>query len=732
MHCASCAGKIEKALLQTSGVKKAAVNFASEKALVEFDPARTSEQQLEAAVEKAGYAVSGAVDTEKQAREQEIRNLKYRTLVAVLLSLPLLYAGMLVPLLTLPLPAIIHDNLPLIKFLLTTPVMLAGSLFFSRGIISLGKTKTATMDTLVALGTGTAYVYSVVVTLFILQGKSGYTLHNLYYEVAALLIAFILLGKYLEALAKGKTSEAIKKLIGLQAKTALVRRGKKELEIPLEQVLAGDLVIVKPGQKIPVDGLLQEGHSSVDESMVTGESIPVEKKKSDTVIGATLNKTGSFTFKATKVGSETLLAQIIKLVEEAQGSKAPIQKLADKISAYFVPAVLVIALLSLGIWYFTGAGLPFALTAFVAVLIIACPCALGLATPTAIIMGTGIGAEQGILIKSAEALQKAQEIDTIIFDKTGTLTKGRPEVTDLIPFGKFSSDEVLRYAAVAEKRSEHPLGEAILAEAKKKKVVVSNPAGFQALIGRGLEVTSGGKTVHFGNRRLMKEKKIIFNQLDFNRLEKQLQQLENEGKTAMILAVDRKVAGIIAVADTLQEHSPAAVQQLQQMGKEVVMITGDNERTGKAIGKLAGIRSVLAEVLPADKAKEIQKLQQRGKKVAMVGDGINDAPALAQADLGIAIGSGTDVAIESGDIVLIKNDLRDVVIAMDLSRYTMRKVRQNLFWAFFYNIIGIPVAAGVLYPFTGWLLSPVIAGAAMAFSSVSVVSNSLLMKRYKR
>ena len=800
MSCASCVGKIEKALMRKEGVKKATINFATERAMVEFDPNITNGKDVEKVIEDTGYNVVGkgadnvlklkivgmdnphcvstisgaldklpgivdkellitekaiinfdpkkvsaskikktikslgyeplgetaSLDTEKKAREKEIRNLKIRTFTAIGFSLPLLYAAMIVPFFNLSIPAIIETNMTLIQFVLATPVLIAGSLFYSRGILALIKTKAATMDTLVAIGTGTAYVYSLVISIFIWRGRTGYTIHHLYFEVAALLIAFILLGKYLEAIAKGQTSEAIKKLMGLQAKKAVVLRGKEEVEIPIEEVKAGDLVVVKPGQKIPVDGIVQSGYSSVDESMITGESIPVEKKKGDRVVGATINKTGSFIFKATKVGSETALAQIIKLVEDAQGSKAPIQALADKVSAYFVPAVVVIAVIASLVWFFLGMGFPFALTIFVAVLIIACPCALGLATPTAIMVGTGKGAENGILIKSAEALQKAHEIGTIVFDKTGTLTKGKPEVTDIIVQKGFVHEEVLQLAAIAEKRSEHPLGEAIVKKAKEWRISLPDPTGFKAIIGRGLEAKHKGKIIYLGNRKLMQEKNI-----NFQSIEKQLQQLENEGKTAMILVVNKKLAGIVAVADTLKEGSKRAVQVLHELKKEVVMITGDNKRTADAIAKLVGIDQVLAEVLPKDKANQIKKLQEQGKKVAMVGDGINDAPALAQADIGIAIGSGTDVAIESADIVLIKEDVLDVATAMDLSRYAMKKVKQNLFWAFFYNSVGIPVAAGLLYPFTGWLLSPVIAGAAMAFSSVSVVGNSLSMKRWR-
>ncbi len=802
MHCASCANKIENALHNIQGVKKANVNVATEKATVEFEP-QVKQQTLTKTIEDLGYKAipteaptkdtailqlkiigmdnphclstiesglnnlqgiitkelsitenaaiaynpkittaskikslikdlgyepidQGNIDREKQAREKEMRELKIRTTIASIFSLPLLFVAMIVPLLQIELPNIINNNLVIIELLLATPVLLAGSIFFSRGLLALAKTKTATMDTLVALGTGTAYLYSLIISIMIWNGKPGFTHHDLYYEVAALLIAFILLGKYLEAKAKGKTSEAIKKLIGLQAKTAIVIRKNKEIEIPIDEVQLGDILLVKPGQKIPVDGIIIKGYSAIDESMITGESIPVEKKADDSVIGATINKTGSFTFKTTKIGSETALAQIIKLVEQAQGSKAPIQKLADTISSYFVPAVLAIAILSVITWLSLGHTLAFALTTFVAVLIIACPCALGLATPTAIMMGTTKAAEQGILIKSAEALQNAQHIHTFIFDKTGTLTVGKPEVTDIITKNKFTPEEVLRYAASVEKKSEHPLGEAIVKKASEQKMKFLEVTHFKAIVGRGLEAYANKKALLVGNRKLMNEKNIVIKSY-----ESEIQQLESQGKTVMIIVIERKIAGFIAVADTIKDSAKTMVEQLHQLGKEVIMITGDNQRTGKAIAKLAGINTVLAEVLPEQKATEIKRLQQQGQKVAMVGDGINDAPALAQSDLGIAIGSGTDVAIESADIVLIKNDLRDVVRAIEISKYTMKKIKQNLFWAFAYNVAGIPIAAGILYPFTGALLSPVIAGAAMALSSVSVISNSLLMKKYK-
>ena len=723
-----CVSTVSGALANLKGIVSKEL-LVSEKATIVYNPALVSVQKIKKTIQGIGYEPideAAPVDAEKIAREREIRNLRLRTTVSIILSIPLLYLAMLSPSFGLPVPEPILKNMVVIQLLLATPVVMAGSLFYSRGIIAAAKTKTATMDTLVAIGTGTAYIYSLIISILVWIGKPGYSADDLYFEVAGLLIAFILLGKYLEAVAKGKTSEAIKKLMGLQAKTALVRKGNKEIEVPIEEVQAGDLVIVKPGQKIPVDGIVTGGDSSVDESMITGESIPVEKKKGEKVIGATLNKTGSFIFRATKVGAETALAQIIKLVEDAQGSKAPIQKLADKVSSYFVPAVLVIAVSSFAVWYSLGMGFPFALTTFVAVLIIACPCALGLATPTAIMVGTGKGAENGILIKSAEALQRAQKTHIVVFDKTGTLTKGKPEVTDILPGKGFSEKDLLMYAGVAEKRSEHPLGEAILQKATEMKIPLSDPQRFSAIAGHGLEARHKGKTILLGNRALMAGRNV-----SIEGVEASLQRLEEEGKTAMILAVNKKVAGVIAVADTLKEHSQEAVKMLHSQGIEVYMITGDNKRTAKAITAKVGIEHVLAEVLPQDKAREIRKLQQQGKKVAMVGDGINDAPALAQADIGIAVGSGTDVAIESADVVLIRGDLRDVVRAMDLSRYTMRKIKENLFWAFFYNSLGIPLAAGVLYPFTGWLLSPIIAGAAMALSSVSVVSKSLLMKRHR-
>lgn len=718
MRSQHCAGIVEASLHRIHGVKNVETNLAVNHVTIFYDPKKVTSDDFVDAIKHAGYTpllFEEGKDVEAQERQREMSSLKRRFLVALIFSLPLLYISM-GSFIGLPQFALSESQNNVLQFFLGLPIMIAGWHIFHSGLLSL-KNRTPNMDALITIGVGAAFVYSVVST-FIMQGE-------LYFEVAGLLIVFILLGKYLEAVAKGKTSAAIKKLIGLQPKIALVIRNGKEMKIPITEVVVGDIVLVKPGQKIPVDGIVIYGYSAVDESMITGESMPVEKAKGDIVIGATMNKVGSFQFRATKVGADTALAQIIKLVQEAQGSKAPIQKLADAVSAYFVPAVVVIALLSFFTWYFLGMGFAFALTIFVSVLIIACPCALGLATPTAVMVGTGLGAEHGILFKSADALETAHKIDTIIFDKTGTLTRGKPEVTEIIAAKGWANKEVLFFAAVAEKHSEHSLGDAIINKAKKQKMIVPNPTGFHAITGRGVEAMWKKKTILLGNRRLFTEKKI-----SFSLFEKEREVLEKQGKTVMLIAVNRKIIGMIAVADTLKNHTRDAIQELKKMGIETAMLTGDNERTAAAIAKQAGIDRFFAEVLPKEKAAYVKKVQKERKNVAMVGDGINDAPALTQANVGIAIGSGTDVAIESGSIVLMKDDLRDVVVAIDLSRYTMKKIKQNLFWAFFYNTVGIPVAAGLLYPFTGWLLSPVIAGAAMAFSSISVVGNALLMKRY--
>jgi Cu+-exporting ATPase len=568
----------------------------------------------------------------------------------------------------------------------------------------------------------------VTATLFPSFFETGGIKPEVYFDTSALIIVLILLGRLLEARAKGQTSEAIKKLMGLQPKTARVIRDGEEIDIPVEEVLVGDTIIVRPGEKIPVDGNVKEGKSAVDESMITGESIPVKKKAGDEVIGATINKTGSFKFQATKVGKDTALAQIIKLVQDAQGSKAPIQRLADVISGYFVPIVISIAIATFVIWFNFGPfpALTFALLTFVAVMIIACPCALGLATPTAVMVGTGKGAEKGILIKGGESLETAHKLDTIVFDKTGTLTKGEPEITDIVTINTYSEEEILEYSASAEKASEHPLGEAIIKRAREKKIELHDPKNFNAIEGHGIEAEVDGKKVLLGNLKLMQKKQIVVRDL-----ERKAEELAGDGKTPMYISLEGKAAGLIAVADTLKENSLQAVEKLKKLGLEVIMLTGDNKKTAEAIARKAGIAKVLPEVLPEDKVHEIKSLQSGGRRVAMVGDGINDAPALAQADVGIAIGSGTDVAMEASDITLIKGDLRGVVSAIELSKRTIKIIKQNLFWAFFYNTAGIPIAAGALYPFFGILLNPIFASAAMAFSSVSVVSNSLRLRRAK-
>lgn len=726
MHCASCASNIENALKKVSGVLSSQVSFAAEKAFIEFDPAKLSVRELMSVIDRAGYKAlipDVSLDKEEELRNKEVRSLRIRFIAAISLSSVLMFICM-APCAGIMIHGFIMDNMALIQFLLATAVLACGYQFFTRGFRSMLK-RQANMDTLVALGVGSAYLYSLVVSIAIWLGNKTLGMENLYYEVAAFLISFIMLGKYLEARTKRKTSYAIKKLMGLRPKTAIAIRDGIEREIPVEDLIVGDIIVVKPGARIPVDGKVTEGYSSVDESMVTGESIPVEKNINDSVIGGAINKSGSFKFKAAKVGRETTLARIIKLIEEAQGSKAPVQELADSIAAVFVPAVLLIAFSSLFIWLLLGKSFIFALTAFIAVLIIACPCSLGLATPTAVMVGTGIAAENGIIIKNAASLQMAKEVKAIIFDKTGTLTNGKPAVTHVVSYTGDES-EVLLLSASLEKKSEHPLADAIVNFSNSKGFSLVEISGFESVSGKGVKGIFENKEILLGNRRLMSDYSV-----DIYMAGADLDKFESEGRTIMMLAKERQLIGLIAARDELKYFSKDAVRKLKSMGKAIIMLTGDNKRTAQAIAKECGIGKVLAEVLPQDKVGEIKKMQSNNLKVAFVGDGINDAPALTQADLGIAIGTGTDIAIESGDIILIKDDLRDVVTAIDLSHYAMRKIRQNLFWAFFYNSVGIPVAAGLLYPFTGYFLSPIIAGAAMAFSSVSVVANSLLMRRYK-
>ncbi len=732
MTCASCVNKVEKALRSQKGVIGASVNFATERASVEYIPEEVTIRDFKKAVQDAGYQVlevkeEDIVEKERLAREAELSRLKMKFTIGAILLTPILILMYGAPVLQKWLGLSKGTNF-FIQFLLATPVQFwAGGQFYV-GFWKATKHKTSDMNTLIAVGTSAAYLYSLIVTfgshLIMVKGL----MVDVYFDTSAAIIVLILLGRFLEARAKGRTSEAIKKLIGLQPKTARVVRNGNEIDIPIEEVTISDFVVVRPGEKIPVDGIVKEGYSSVDESMVTGESIPVEKKVGHHVMGATINKTGTFKFEATKVGKDTVLAQIIRLVQEAQGSKPPIARLVDVIASYFVPTVIFIAIITFIVWYFFGPhpALTYAFLNFVAVLIIACPCALGLATPTSIMVGTGKGAENGILIRGAEALETAHQLNTIVLDKTGTLTKGEPSVTDVIESERFTKKEILTLAASAEKGSEHPLGEAIVNKAKEEGLTLFDSKNFQAIPGHGIEATINSKRVLLGNLRLMEERKVSLNGLLAG-----AEHLSSEGKTPMFLAVEGEAAGIIGVADTLKENSKEAIEALQQMGLEVVMLTGDNQRTAKAIAHQIGIERVLAEVLPETKAEKIKQLQSEGRKVGMVGDGINDAPALAQADVGIAIGTGTDVAMESSDITLIGGDLRGIVTAIALSKATIRNIKQNLFWAFAYNTILIPVAAGVLFPFFGILLNPIFAAGAMAFSSVTVVSNALRLRRFK-
>jgi len=724
MNCAGCAANIEKALKNVPGVESAIVNFATARATVIYSPKIIRPDEIEAAIVSAGYGVlktgegEEEEDAERKAREREFQKLKREFWTALAFSVLVLIGSM-----PHVFPWIPHFfNNFFLLWALATPVQFWIGARFYKGAWAMLKHKTADMNTLIAVGTSAAYVYSAAAALFPGFFESGGIEPQVYFDTSAVIITLILFGKLLEARAKGQTSEAIKKLVGLQPKTARVIRGEAEMDIPIKEVVVGDIVVVRPGERIPVDGIVIKGRSAVDESMMTGESVPVEKEEGSEVVGATVNKAGSFVFRTTKVGKNTVLAQIIRLVREAQGSKAPVQRLADTIAGYFVPAVIAIAVLTFGIWMIFGPkpSLTFALLNFVAVMIIACPCALGLATPTAVMVGTGKGAEIGILIKGGESLETAHKVTAVVFDKTGTLTKGEPEVTDIVTVAPFSENELIRLAASAEKTSEHPLAEAILKKALEKSLAVVSAETFRVLEGMGIEAEVEGRQVFLGNEKLMNERGV-----DLSTLMAKAAAFSGQGKTTIFVAVAKRLAGLIAIADMLKDHSVEAVERLKRLGLDVIMLTGDNRRTAEAIAARAGIDHVVPELLPSGKVAEIKKLQDSGSRVAMVGDGINDAPALAQADIGIAIGSGTDIAMEAADITLIKNDLRDVAVAIELSRRTIRTIKQNLFWAFIYNIIGIPIAAGILYPFFGLLLNPMLASAAMAFSSVSVVTNSL-------
>ena len=742
MACVACAKAVERVTKKLDGVENSSVNIATEKLSIEYDSKKVSFDDIKSAIEKLGYSIieekKGLLaDEDKLIKEKDNKTLFTKFVIAVFFSVPLLYISMLPmmsnPLGTLKLPSIIDPtnnplNYAIIQMVLVIPIMITGYTFYITGFKSL-ISKNPNMDTLVAIGTSSAFLYSVYTTFKIASTtiNIGHRHHQLYFESAGIIITLILLGKYLESRAKGKTGEAIKKLIGLQPKTALIIKENEEIEVPIDEVKVGDIIIVKPGSKIPVDGVVVEGHTSVDESMITGESIPVEKNVGDSVTGASINKNGLIKFRSEKVGSDTTLAQIIKLVEDAQDKKAKIAALADTVSGYFVPVVIIIALISSIIWLVVGnKDIEFVLTIFISVLVIACPCALGLATPTAIMVGTGKGAENGILIKGGESLELLHKVDTVIFDKTGTITKGKPTVTDVITTNDIDEKYLLCISASVEKGSEHPLGEAIVKYAKENNIELKKVDDFKAILGCGIEARIDGKLILIGNKKFMNDKNIVL-----GKLESDYDKLSLLGKTPMYISVDNNLVGIIAVADTVKENSKKSIKTLHEMGIKVAMLTGDNRKTSEYIAKEVGIDIVLSEVLPKDKCDEIKKLQEQGKFVAMVGDGINDAPALTQADIGIAIGSGTDIAIESADIVLIKSDLMDVATSIKLSNETIKNIKQNLFWAFGYNTIGIPIAAGFLYIFGGPLLNPMFAAAAMSLSSVSVITNALRLRNFK-
>lgn len=739
--------QLENHLNRLPGIVNASFNLGTMEVRVDYLPGAIQPGIIRSAIEEFGYRVrevsgaggdEAAADSERAAREEEYRDLLRKFWIAALLSLPVLAVAMS------------HGRVSFLNFsgvnwlqlALTTPVVFYCGWQFYRGAWAAFRHRAADMNTLIAVGTGTAYLYSVAATVaprFFspatqdnmagMDGMQGAPMTPVYFEAASVIIALILLGRLLESRAKGRTSEAIRKLIGLQAKTARVIRDGKEIDLPVEEVVAGDLILVRPGEKIPVDGAVEDGASAVDESMLTGESLPVEKTVGDEVFGATINKTGAFRFRATKVGRDTVLQQIVKMVQDAQGSKAPIARMADIISGIFTPVVICIAIATFVIWFVAApvdTRFTMALNTFVSVLIIACPCALGLATPTAVMVGTGRGAENGVLIKGGASLEIAHKLQTVVLDKTGTITRGAPTLTDVVPVDGMEENELLRLVATTERRSEHPLGEAIVRGAEARSIKLSEVTGFKALAGHGVEAIVDGQKLLLGNKKLMTERNV-----QLNGYEERAALLAEEGKTPVYAAIGQRFAGLLAVADEVKPESKAAIEAMQALGLEVVMMTGDNQRTASAVARQVGIKRVLAEVLPEDKAREIKRLQVEKKVVGMVGDGINDAPALAQADVGIAIGTGTDIAIEASDITLIRGDLRGVVTAIALSRATIRIIKQNLFWAFIYNVVGIPVAAGFLYPFTGWLLSPVIASAAMSLSSVSVVTNSLRLRRFR-
>ena len=730
MSCASCARTVENALNKNKDIK-ASVNIATEKVNIEYDENKYNFEKIKKIVENSGYGLVETLSEEQkmQMYEDKIKSLRNKLILAAVFAIPLMYISM-GHMMGIHLPDILNPKknaaiYSIVQLLLTIPVVYAGKDFFIHGFKNLVR-KSPTMDSLIAMGASAAIIYSLYATYMTITVDPEYHM-NLYFESAGTIITLILLGKLLEARTKGQTSSAIKKLIGLQPKKAKIIENGAEKEVLIENIKVGDIIVVKPGEKIAVDGKIVSGNTSVDEAMITGESIPVSKNTGDKVIGGSINKNGSIQFEATEIGKDTVLSQIIKLVEEAQGSKAPISRMADIVAGYFVPIVIGIATVTGIIWFISGSGLTAALTFFISVLVIACPCALGLATPTSIMVGTGKGAENGILIKSGEALETAHKIKTIVLDKTGTITKGKPVLTDLKVYNNFDRNEILQLAASAENNSEHPLAEAIVNGAKERNVEFKQYDKFRAMPGYGIRATIDEKEIQIGNRKLMASRKI-----STEAAEKDYEILSNEGKTPMFISVNNELAGLIAVADVVKETSKEAVEKMHKLGLRVIMLTGDNEKTAKYIAKEVGIDRVIAEILPFQKSEEVKKLQEAGEFVAMVGDGINDSPALAQANVGIAIGSGTDVAIESADIVLIRNDLNDVAGAIALSKATITNIKENLFWAFFYNVIGIPFAAGIFYAFfNGPKLDPMIAAFAMSLSSVSVLMNALRLKFFK-
>ena len=735
MTCAACSSAVERVTRKLAGVEESNVNLTTGLLTITYDEDKLTPADIIAKVDRAGFGAELYVEKNKEEKAQaqdemeaEVKKTKRRLISNIILSLPLLYIclGHMLPI-SLPLPAFMdmHKHpmtFALVQLVLTVFVLINGRKFYIVGFKSLAKGH-PNMDSLVALGTGSAFIYSLVMTILI--PSNPHSVHNLYYESAAMVVTLVMVGKYMEGRSKNKTSEAIRKLMELAPDTAIVIRKGEQKEVPVEQVVRGDLILIKPGSRIPLDGIVKEGSTSVDESMLTGESIPVEKETGDEVIGGSVNYQGAIVVKVTHVGSDTTLAKIVKMMEDAQGKKAPISKSADTVAGYFVPTVMAIAIIAAIVWTLVGKDIAFVLTIFVSVLVIACPCALGLATPTAIMVGTGLGANHGILIKSGEALEVSHKVNAVVLDKTGTITEGKPAVMKVISHS-ISEDELLNIAASCEQVSEHPLGQAIVNGAKEKEMELSQVTDFQSITGQGIEAVIKGKTYYIGNKKLCIEQNI-----DYAEYEEEAVSIANKGQTPMYVGCEGKVIGIVSVADTLKETSVEAIQKIKDLGIQVYMLTGDNRLTADYIGKKVGVDHVIAEVLPNDKASVVEKLQQEGKCVMMVGDGINDAPALVQADVGAAIGSGSDIALDSSDVVLMKSDLKDVYKAIKLSKATIRNIKQNLFWAFFYNACGLPLAAGVLYPINSMLLSPIIGGLAMSCSSVCVVSNALRLRRTK-